>query len=643
MPMRMLHRTLSGTRDLSAWSLVVGAVLSIGLVSGLFGGCSGPTQDPGEGPALVAEGDLPTAEWVHHGSTWTWAHPVSEGFRWAGPRDLRGAWMPVADAPARGTPASHPLERVEVEAGQTVARAGLLVAPRLEGTARSKREPRLVVWIVADTLRADVAEQELTLHERFDARLRFTRAFAPAAWTLPSVASMFTGLAPASLRGPSGELIVLPTVVPTVAEQARERGFVTVAVVANPTVNHDNGFSRGFDRFTVPSYAEGWTLPDATWVEEQAMRELDAFEGDDLFLLLHFMDPHDPYRDHESGESFVPPPSGPQAEALGADEVASMFRAYRSEARHLDRVLQRLWRELEQRRTVDLMVVTADHGEEFLDHGGTRHGPTVLPEVSRVPLWIGGAMSDALARRLEREGVGPETPTSLTTVGTLLLQPDSWVPGGLATVESRVHGPPRFAWIGAPPSAGATPSPVQHWSLGSRWLTPRAPEDGVESWLRGQPPLFAEPVERPPDGSGAQRWSGSSAQQDEWSRVPDATWLDLIDQLSGMAPGRWVFWRRHERFATDLAALAESTWAMGPCAESEPPAGAGLPCLAYLGPDAPAPFEHAPPQRRWVLDVRPERLPPEGAVSWLEATRDSEVPQDVSRTMERLRALGYIQ
>lgn len=613
----------AGVRRVTVW-------VAIAVIVGMAAlGCRGPSDDEERASRPVPDGVLADAEWVHDGVTWSWSIPVEAGDRWPGPGSLRAGWMPGVDEASAGTEngqnRSAPLERIELEVGATVPAKGRLVAPRTRGSSRT---PRLVMWILADTLRADVAERELSFRDRFDEGLRFRQAFAPATWTLPSVASMFTGRTPASLRGPDGGLIVLPSVVPTLAERARGAGFVTIAVIANPTVNHDNGFSRGFDRFTVPSYSGGWELPDATWVEEQALSELDALPDDDVFLLVHFMDAHDPYRNHENETRFVPPPSGPQAEALSPDELAAMWRAYLSEARYLDGVLQRLWEAVEQRRAIDLAVFTADHGEEFLDHGGTRHGPTVLPEVARVPLWIGGAESGALARRLRAEGVGPGTPTTLLDVGTLLLEPERWMPSGAATVESQVHGPPRFAWIDG----------AQYWSVASRWLTQREPEDGIEAWLRSQPALRRDPREDPPDADDANPRPAPGS----WGQLPDTAWLDLVGQLSGHAAGRWVFFRA----TGPIPALADldlgpSSWAFGSCAN--PSLDPALPCLAYLGPDLPSPFDHRPQQSRWVLDERPDRLPPVGAVSWVEAGRDRSVPQDVSKTIERLRALGYIQ
>ncbi len=71
-------------------------------------------------------------------------------------------------------------------------------------------------------------------------------------------------------------------------------------------------------------------MPDADWVVGHAEQALRWFADDDLFLFLLFMEPHDPYRDHRTGEILAAPSTG---ESVGAARLADLKRAYGSEVR----------------------------------------------------------------------------------------------------------------------------------------------------------------------------------------------------------------------------------------------------------------------------------------------------------------------
>ncbi|HJL16958.1 MAG TPA: sulfatase-like hydrolase/transferase [Sandaracinaceae bacterium LLY-WYZ-13_1] len=111
-----------------------------------------------------------------------------------------------------------------------------------------------------------------------------------------------------------------------------------------------------------PGHAESTT--DAVLEEMDAIR--DAGEPPS-FLWVHYFDVHEPYRDTRFGRS---------------DEAR-----YDSEIRRVDAAVDRLLREGSGRLSRPLVVaITADHGEEFREHGGVYHGSTVYDEQVRVPL-----------------------------------------------------------------------------------------------------------------------------------------------------------------------------------------------------------------------------------------------------------------
>jgi arylsulfatase A-like enzyme len=269
-----------------------------------------------------------------------------------------------------------------------------------------------VVLVVVDSLRADhldhLGYERATAAPLDDFRARatlFTNAWAPAPSTVPSVASLFTGLLGVGYDA-FGRRPAIPPSVPTLAETLAERGWTTAAVPHHVDVDRKSGFARGFDRFDV--YA-GTTAdyPDAgemvRWVREWLA---DAPDGP-FFLYLHPMNVHAPYR--------VPPAHA--ASLLGrapksdlATTVRTIMRDRRTDLRssvkparvkslvdqydtaihyttgRIAEVLDLL--ENAGRLDDALVIVTADHGEELFDHGGFGHGYTLYHEVLHVPLYV---------------------------------------------------------------------------------------------------------------------------------------------------------------------------------------------------------------------------------------------------------------
>jgi hypothetical protein len=135
-----------------------------------------------------------------------------------------------------------------------------------------------------------------------------------------------------------------------------------------------------------------------------------------FFLWLHVMDPHHPYDPATMGPweirddpAFVGLRArwagravGEQTERLravhgphdlGRDELSFLVGRYDSEILQVDAGLERLAAGLRRRGALDSdtwLVVTADHGEEFLDHGGMLHGHTLFDELLHVPLVVRG-------------------------------------------------------------------------------------------------------------------------------------------------------------------------------------------------------------------------------------------------------------
>jgi arylsulfatase A-like enzyme len=122
------------------------------------------------------------------------------------------------------------------------------------------------------------------------------------------------------------------------------------------------------------------------------------------FLYLHYMDPHAPYLGHAPWY------------VRGADELKDQMAKYDSEIRTVDERLRDIFSDLSWDENT-ILIVTADHGEEFLEHGQTGHGKTLYNEVLRVPLLI---WSRALALSAQRLPQSVSTLDIMPTVGAML-------------------------------------------------------------------------------------------------------------------------------------------------------------------------------------------------------------------------------
>jgi arylsulfatase A-like enzyme len=189
------------------------------------------------------------------------------------------------------------------------------------------------------------------------------------------VASLLTSRAPRS-HGVSEWEHRLPKQLTTLAQHLRGAGYRTEAYVSHHALAPSfSRFQRGFDVYDISSFNERGSPHDissARQVSDSALESLRTME-DPFFLWLHYFDPHQDYLHHPKYD-------------FGAADIDR----YDSEIAHTDQQLGRVLNALrESGRLKDTVVVlTADHGEEFLDHGSQYHAHTLYDEVLRVPLVI---------------------------------------------------------------------------------------------------------------------------------------------------------------------------------------------------------------------------------------------------------------
>jgi choline-sulfatase len=294
----------------------------------------------------------------------------------------------------------------------TVVIAAALIAHSFRGGSLTSLRPN-VLLVTIDTLRWDSLgcygnKEGFTpaLDALAQRGVRFATAVAHVPLTAPSHASILTGLTPLrhGVRDNGG--YTLPGGVPTLAARFAAAGYHTGAFVSGFPLDHRFGFASGFevydDRLTRTAGRAPYTErpADATtdrvleWLRRPESPSEEPAAGSPArpwFAWVHYFDPHAPY---------APPPPF-------SDRFAG--RPYAGEVAFVDAQLGRLLDHLATapglRQT--LILVSADHGESFGEHGEDTHGVFVYDATLRVPFIVagpgirGGRVSQVVARSID--------------------------------------------------------------------------------------------------------------------------------------------------------------------------------------------------------------------------------------------------
>lgn len=290
-----------------------------------------------------------------------------------------------------------------------------------------------VLFVVMDTVRAQSCstygyERETTpvLTSLAEEGLRFDQATAPATWSLPAHASLFTGTFP-SVHQCHAETEALSDELPTVMEVFQRAGYETRCFSANPHISASFGLTRGFDACD-KAWASGEGARQFTFVyrlfdhlgvggvEDHGggkvvgnIREWMAQRDDDsrpAFVFVNFLEAHFPFRQIPDAyvDAFGQWPASVQNHAdqlafgaqmgriLTEEEIdairAPMIDMYDGGVLYTDALVGDvvdIWRAA---GTLDdtVVVVLADHGEVVGEHDAFGHLSAVVEEDLRVPL-----------------------------------------------------------------------------------------------------------------------------------------------------------------------------------------------------------------------------------------------------------------
>lgn len=317
--------------------------------------------------------------------------------------------------------------------------------------------PNIVV-IVIDTLRADHLsaygyERDTSpfLDSLAAEGVRFENAISPSSWTQPAHASLLTGRYTYEHQA---ETMPLDDRFPTIGEALQLQGYRTGAFSANTLFfTRRQGFGRGFLHFEdnnqsvldnfINSSVYGFIfdyyglrkalnyegVPARKYAEDinrSVLNWVDKDTDKPFFVFINYFDVHDPYlppEPYRSKYSSVPNPGGlingyveryhPE---LTPEELQSEIDAYDGAITYVDDQIQALFDELDSRGLLEntIVMITADHGESFGEHGLLQHSASLYRQEIHVPLILWGAGVP--------QGLVIDTPVSTTAIPSTVLE-----------------------------------------------------------------------------------------------------------------------------------------------------------------------------------------------------------------------------
>jgi len=245
----------------------------------------------------------------------------------------------------------------------------------------------------------------------------FENTISTTSWTLPAHMSLLTSM-DISVHGVGRDGVSLHPSIGTVTQRLKKEGYATACFCSSPYMNPAFGFDRGFDLYRnidledekikdtiLPppeerdAVHEDITSPRIT---DLAITWLENHHSRPFFLFLHLWDVHydyippapydklfDPdYQGDIDGKGYIHNNEvNPKMDPRDLEHIVAL---YDGEISYVDHYIGRIVKKLKKLRIFDrtLIVVTADHGDEFFEHGGKGHRNTLYDEVTMIPLIV---------------------------------------------------------------------------------------------------------------------------------------------------------------------------------------------------------------------------------------------------------------
>jgi arylsulfatase len=259
---------------------------------------------------------------------------------------------------------------------------------------------------------------------------------AQSSHTRESMPSLFYSAYPFEL----GDVGPIPDNRPTLVTELNDAGYATAGFHSNPYLSRAYDFDRGFDSFDdslplaqnrvltfvhrVFNYVRLQPYTRGESLTKQGLSWLDETSADNRLLWLHYMDPHGPYQPPSRLQRlFRNEPIGSlrakrlwrrtvdEPETITSDERDTLVDLYDAEIRYVDEAIGAFVDGLDERGLLDssLIVVAADHGDAFGEHGVYGHPRQLYEELVHVPLILIGPdlPSTQIDRPVENTDIAP--------------------------------------------------------------------------------------------------------------------------------------------------------------------------------------------------------------------------------------------
>ena len=277
-----------------------------------------------------------------------------------------------------------------------------------------------ILWITVDACRKDMFYKLPYIKKLAKKSIVFENAFANAPWTLPSVASMFTGLYP-SQHGALNEKTKLKKNVKTIAEILTEKGYNTIIITQNdgwitPYYGLTRGFKKIYDIEKLIEESLKIKLPKSKKKKLFIRMLVKYFIGYDVltvkllkniienanepwFIYVHLMDTHMPYEPktfpllafirylvfykkwkEKMQRTWI------GEKSFTERELRMLKKLYLKAIKNVDKQIQKAIKLLNEEKTT--LIITADHGENIGEHGMVGHQFSFHDTLLRVPLII---------------------------------------------------------------------------------------------------------------------------------------------------------------------------------------------------------------------------------------------------------------
>ena len=352
-----------------------------------------------------------------------------------------------------------------------------------------EKHPSLLL-ITVDTLRADrlpfygyKRNTAPFLGKLAGEGIVFTNAYSASSWTVPAVTSLITGVYPSShgiIRGSIKKAHVyqqecIPRKLPNLPEQLRALGYRTYGITANTHLMKELGFGRGFDRYDCIGF---YTAEKVNQTLHEWKQEIESYNGP-VFIWLHYFDPHIPYvgrqpwlkqyqgdeteREFTTISSLANPVKLNRVLQKKGPRILTLIQShYDSEISYCDEHIKTLFQEFPSLERY-VTVFTADHGEEFMEHGKLGHGKNLYNYTVHIPLFVRIPGASATTSK-EVVSLVDIAPTLLALAGGKA--PPSWQGRALIVQKGRVS-PVKERYVFAQINNGIVP-PLNAL-IGSNW------------------------------------------------------------------------------------------------------------------------------------------------------------------------------